>query len=143
MTELMDKHTCSCRSSTQDMAEHEPPSLFDQVWSLIVLRSVADAVITSDADDRIRFLNPAAEALTGWSLEEAGGRSITEVFRLIDETTGRPIDWPRTEVLTSMKRFKMVKYLRAIEAVADYRTVGDGMGGIREDVQQFDMSAHI
>jgi sulfoxide reductase catalytic subunit YedY len=39
--------------------------------------------------------------------------------------------------------FKMVKYLRAVEAVADYRTIGGGMGGIREDVQQFDMSAHI
>jgi DMSO/TMAO reductase YedYZ molybdopterin-dependent catalytic subunit/Ni,Fe-hydrogenase I cytochrome b subunit len=39
--------------------------------------------------------------------------------------------------------FKMVKYLRSIEAVADYRKVGDGMGGIREDVQQFDMSANI
>lgn len=39
--------------------------------------------------------------------------------------------------------FKMVKYLRSIEAVADYRKVGDGMGGIREDMQQFDMSAHI
>ena len=80
------------------MAEHETPSSFDQAWSLIVLRSIADAVITSDADDRISFLNPAAEALTDWSLEEAGGRPITEVFRLIDETTGRPIDWPRTEV---------------------------------------------
>jgi DMSO/TMAO reductase YedYZ molybdopterin-dependent catalytic subunit len=39
--------------------------------------------------------------------------------------------------------FKMVKYLRAIEAVADYREVGEGLGGIREDAQQFDMSAHI
>ena len=39
--------------------------------------------------------------------------------------------------------FKMVKYLRAIEVVADYRTIGKGMGGIREDTQQFDMSAHI
>ena len=37
----------------------------------------------------------------------------------------------------------MVKYLRSIEAVADYRDVGEGMGGIREDTQQFDMSAHI
>jgi sulfoxide reductase catalytic subunit YedY len=39
--------------------------------------------------------------------------------------------------------FKMVKYLRSIELIADYRSVGRGMGGIREDVQQFDMSAHI
>jgi DMSO/TMAO reductase YedYZ molybdopterin-dependent catalytic subunit/thiosulfate reductase cytochrome b subunit len=39
--------------------------------------------------------------------------------------------------------FKMVKYLRAIELVDDYRKVGEGRGGIREDAQQFDMSAHI
>jgi methionine sulfoxide reductase catalytic subunit len=39
--------------------------------------------------------------------------------------------------------FKMVKYLRAIEIVNDYRHIGNGMGGIREDAQQFDMSAHI
>ena len=98
----MDKHACdrraSWRSSTRDMAEHGPPNSFDPAWSLTVLRSIADAVITSDSDDRISFLNPAAEALTGWSLEEAGGRPITEVFRPIDEATGLPIDWPRTEV---------------------------------------------
>jgi DMSO/TMAO reductase YedYZ molybdopterin-dependent catalytic subunit/thiosulfate reductase cytochrome b subunit len=39
--------------------------------------------------------------------------------------------------------FKMVKYLRAIEIVEDYRTVGDGMGGVREDHQQYDMGAEI
>ena len=76
------------------MAEDGPPSAFDQAWSLMVLRSIADGVIACDADDRITFLNPAAETLTGWSLEKAGGRPITEVFRPTDETTGRPIDWP-------------------------------------------------
>ena len=39
--------------------------------------------------------------------------------------------------------FKMVKFLRAIEAVHDYRKIGQGMGGIREDEQQFDMAANI
>lgn len=39
--------------------------------------------------------------------------------------------------------FKMVKFLRAIEVVDDYRKVGDGMGGVREDEQQFDMGAEI
>ena len=37
----------------------------------------------------------------------------------------------------------MVKFLRAIEVVDDYRTVGDGMGGVRADEQQFDMGAEI
>ncbi|HEU5115757.1 MAG TPA: molybdopterin-dependent oxidoreductase, partial [Isosphaeraceae bacterium] len=39
--------------------------------------------------------------------------------------------------------FKMVKFLRRIEVVDDYRKIGDGMGGVREDEQQFDMGAEI
>ena len=39
--------------------------------------------------------------------------------------------------------FKMVKFLRSIEVVADYRDVGLGFGGVREDHQQFDMGAEI
>jgi DMSO/TMAO reductase YedYZ molybdopterin-dependent catalytic subunit len=39
--------------------------------------------------------------------------------------------------------FKMVKFLRSIDVVDDYRKVGDGMGGAREDEQQFDMGAEI
>jgi DMSO/TMAO reductase YedYZ molybdopterin-dependent catalytic subunit/thiosulfate reductase cytochrome b subunit len=39
--------------------------------------------------------------------------------------------------------FKMVKFLKSIEFIADYRRVGDGMGGVREDEQQFDMGAEI
>ncbi len=59
--------------------------------------NVADAVIASDIEDRIIFMNPAAEALTGWTREEAGGRPIAEVFRALDEATGGPIPWPRPE----------------------------------------------
>jgi sulfoxide reductase catalytic subunit YedY len=39
--------------------------------------------------------------------------------------------------------FKRVKFARSIEVVDDYRKVGDGMGGVREDEQQFDMGAEI
>jgi DMSO/TMAO reductase YedYZ molybdopterin-dependent catalytic subunit/thiosulfate reductase cytochrome b subunit len=39
--------------------------------------------------------------------------------------------------------FKMVKYLRSIDFVEDYRTIGAGMGGVREDEQQYDMGAQI
>jgi DMSO/TMAO reductase YedYZ molybdopterin-dependent catalytic subunit/thiosulfate reductase cytochrome b subunit len=39
--------------------------------------------------------------------------------------------------------FKMVKYLRSIEVVDDFRKVGEGQGGVREDHQQYDMGAHI
>ena len=39
--------------------------------------------------------------------------------------------------------YKMVKYLRSIEFVADYRTIGEGQGGFREDFQYYGRGAEI
>ena len=54
-------------------------------WLSAILRSVADAVIATDTRGRIRFLNPIAEALTGWSQADAVGRPLVEVFTATDE----------------------------------------------------------
>ena len=57
--------------------------------------------------------------------------------------------WPSTTGalrrlrLETQLGFKMVKYLSVIELVEDYRTVGDGMGGWREDEQQYSREAAI
>ena len=51
------------------------------------LTSIADAVIATDVDERITFMNPAAEALTGWRGADAMHRPLGEVFRLIDPAT--------------------------------------------------------
>jgi len=56
------------------------------------LASIADAVVATDRDARITFLNPAAERLTGWSRDEALGRDVGEVCRLIDADTRAPIE---------------------------------------------------
>src|SRR5262245_33690354 len=54
------------------------------------LRSIADAVICTDTQSRVTFMNPLAERLTGWAVGEAAGRSMREIFNLIDERSGRP-----------------------------------------------------
>ena len=51
-------------------------------WFSATLRCVADAVIATDPDETVRFMNPAAELLTGWKSEDATGRSIDQVFVL-------------------------------------------------------------
>lgn len=79
------------------MAENGLPSSPESGWSTAVLMNVADAVIALDLEGRIVFINPAAESLTGWRRAEAGGRPIAEVFRIIDEATGGPIPWFRSE----------------------------------------------
>ncbi|MDB5049951.1 MAG: hybrid sensor histidine kinase/response regulator [Fibrobacteres bacterium] len=53
-----------------------------QEWFFTTLRSIGDAVVASDEKGRITFLNPQAEALTGWSLGEACGRPLGDVLRI-------------------------------------------------------------
>jgi diguanylate cyclase (GGDEF)-like protein/PAS domain S-box-containing protein len=65
----------------------------------VTLQSIGDAVITTDAGARIDYLNPVAERLTGWSLEEARGRPIGEVLQLIDESTRKPVAYTLDRVL--------------------------------------------
>ncbi|MFZ5896957.1 MAG: response regulator [Myxococcota bacterium] len=54
-------------------------------WFSTTLESIGDAVIATDPSERVTFMNPVAEALTGWTKEEARGKKVEEVFRLIDE----------------------------------------------------------
>lgn len=65
------------------------------------LASIGDGVITTDADARITFLNPVAERLTGWSQDEARGRFVSDILRLVNEETGElavnPVERCRTE----------------------------------------------
>jgi diguanylate cyclase (GGDEF)-like protein/PAS domain S-box-containing protein len=50
----------------------------------ITLNSIGDGVICTDVGGNITYLNPVAESMTGWSREEACGRRLPEVLRIID-----------------------------------------------------------
>lgn len=63
------------------------------------LSSIGDAVVATDRDGRVTFMNPVAEALTGWPRKEARGVPATEVLKLVDEKTREPVENPLTRVL--------------------------------------------
>ncbi|HEX5163123.1 MAG TPA: PAS domain S-box protein [Steroidobacteraceae bacterium] len=65
----------------------------------VTLQSIGDAVITTDASGRIDYLNPVAERLTGWTIDEARGLAIGEVLQLIDESTRKPVAYSLDRVL--------------------------------------------
>lgn len=64
----------------------------------VTLRSIGDGVITCDPDGRINYLNPVAETLTGWSMEDAHGLLASEVFRVFDKH-GDAVPCPLSEAL--------------------------------------------
>jgi PAS domain S-box-containing protein len=61
-------------------------------WLRVTLSSIGDAVIASDTEGRITFLNPVAVTLTGWESEEALGQPATHVFQIINEKTHQPAE---------------------------------------------------
>ena len=60
----------------------------------VTLASIGDAVIASDAEGRVTFLNNVASALTGWSEEQAKGAPLPEVFRIVNEQTRNTVENP-------------------------------------------------
>jgi PAS domain S-box-containing protein len=70
-----------------------------QRWLATTLNSIGDGVIATDAQGSIRFLNPVAAELTGWSQAEAQGRGIDEVFRVVGLSDHMPAENPVEQVL--------------------------------------------
>lgn len=64
-----------------------------------ILHSIGDGLIATDATMRITYLNPVAEALTGWSDREARGRGVAEAFHIVNALTGQPAEIPVGRVL--------------------------------------------
>lgn len=65
----------------------------------VTLRSIGDAVITTDIKGCINYLNEVAESLTGWSHTEALGQPLERVFNIINEITRLPVENPATRAL--------------------------------------------
>jgi PAS domain S-box-containing protein len=65
----------------------------------ITLASIGDAVISTDAEGRVKYLNRVAEALTGWTQGEAAGRPLPEVFHIVNEYTRQPAENPALKAL--------------------------------------------
>ncbi|MEY4581546.1 MAG: Sensor histidine kinase TmoS [Pseudomonadota bacterium] len=83
---------------TEARREQEVRRLREE-WFSTTLRSIADAVITTDAQGKITFMNPPAEKLTGWSARSADGKSLQEVFNVVDEDTRAPLLAPEARML--------------------------------------------
>ena len=75
----------------------------------ITLQSIGDGVITTDAQSRTEYVNPVAEELTGWKVDDASGRPIDEIFRGFHEETCEPLENP---LAVAIRRNRSIKSVR-------------------------------
>lgn len=79
-------------------------NLFRNLWRSqaefqTTLYSIGDAVITTDREGKVKYLNPVAEELTGWKEYQARGKKLNKVFYIINEETRQEVDNPVDKVL--------------------------------------------
>ncbi|BAY97802.1 PAS/PAC sensor hybrid histidine kinase [Tolypothrix tenuis PCC 7101] len=71
----------------------------NQKWLSTLLKSISDAVIASDTQEVVNFMNPVAEKLTGWQESEAMGRNSSGILNLAHAETLQPVENPLKKVL--------------------------------------------
>ncbi len=110
----------------------------------ITLQSIGDGVITSDAHGRVEYLNPVAEELTGWRLEDGLGKSIDEIFRSFHEETCEPLENPMTVAIRRARSIKSVRPMLLIRrdgnelyAESTASPIRDGTGAVTGGVLVF------
>ena len=96
-----------------------------------LLRSMSDAVIATDDQGQVTFMNPAAETLTGWSQTEAAGVAVNRVFQLVDEVTDLPVDNPVLQVLQANQVVYLQDFVALISKNGDCIPIGDCASPLR------------
>jgi len=82
--------------------------IYKELWNATeehstTLRSIGEAVISTDKQGKVQFMNTVAEQLTGWGVREAKGKNLLEVFEIINEETRLPIKSAVEKVIQAKK----------------------------------------
>jgi PAS domain S-box-containing protein len=95
------------------------------------LASIGDGVIVTDAQGCVTFLNPEAERLTGWTLDDARGEALPDVFRIVGETTREAVKNPVDEVLRRNAVVGLANHTILIARDGSERAIDDSAAPIR------------
>jgi PAS domain S-box-containing protein len=97
------------------------------------LLSMGDALISVDAEQRVRLLNPIAEKLTGWTQSEARGKPASEVFRIVREGTDEPSEIPFERILKTGMVLGLANHTEIITKTGERIPIDDSGAPIRDE----------
>src|SRR5580700_7536540 len=106
---------------------------FQPEWCRVTLASIGDAVITTETEGRVTFLNSVAESLTGWTLEEAVGQPLDRVFRIIREESRQPVESPTVRALRDGVVVGLANHSLLIAKDGAERPIDDSAAPIRNE----------
>jgi len=99
----------------------------------VTLSSIGDAVITTDAEGKVTFLNPVAQTLTGWTQNDAAGLPLDEVFRIINQESRHTVENPATRALREGLIVGLANHTLLIAKDGKERAIDDSAAPIRDD----------
>ncbi len=102
-------------------------------WFQGTLKSIGDAVIATDANGNVRFMNNVGAKLTGWSMVEALGQPIVNVFKIINEETRQTIENPVGKVLETGSTVGLANHTLLISKDGTERPIDDSAAPIKDE----------
>jgi PAS domain S-box-containing protein len=103
----------------------------------VTLSSIGDGVVATDAGGTVTFINPVAQGLTGWSEADAVGRPLDDIFRIVHEKTGQPIENPAAQVIRTGRAAGLANHSVLIGRDGTRRPIDDTAAPIRDHERQF------
>ncbi|HEY7426799.1 MAG TPA: response regulator [Gemmataceae bacterium] len=103
----------------------------------ITLNSIGDAIIATDAQGIVTFINPVAQKLIGWSEAESVGKPLTAIFHIVSEETGQPVQNPVEKVILSGRVVGLANHTILLARDGTRRPIDDTAAPIRDEDGQF------
>lgn len=103
-------------------------------WFRVTLSSIGDAVITTDVNSTVTFMNPVAEQITGYSQDEAVGKPIRHVFRIFNEINLEPAEIPVDRVIRDGFIIGLANHTGLVTKKGETRSIADSAAPIRNDL---------
>ena len=102
-------------------------------WLRVTLSSIGDAVISTDIDGLVSFMNGIAEIMTGWTLNEALGQALDDVFSIVNESTREKVENPAARVLREGATVGLGNHTILIAKDGTERPIDDSAAPIRDE----------